>query len=78
MAKPLLNVHCITEESCKYPTALKVPMDDGTVQTYNLVCNEHPNFKEAMDALDRMFECIHVGYQYEPVVRNRRKNRRNR
>ena len=76
LAKPLLDVHCITEEGCKYPVALKVTMDDGTVQTYDYHCDVQPNFKEAMDALDRMFNCITItGYQYVPPEQRRRKNR---
>jgi len=72
MARPLLDVVCITEDSCEYPVALKVNMDDGTVQTYNLQCDTHPNFKGAMDALERMFDCIEItGYQYRPKRKNR-------
>lgn len=74
MARPLLDVVCIEEDSCKYPIALKVNMDDGTVQTYTLECNPHPNFAEAMDALERMFDCVKItGYQYKP-----KKNRTHR
>ncbi len=36
MANPLLNIHGEREDFCEYPTVLKVPMDDGTVQTYVL------------------------------------------
>ena len=36
MAKPLLNIHSENEPYCDYPTTLKVPMDDGTIQTYLL------------------------------------------
>ena len=78
MAKPLLDIHCIRKPHCKYPMQMKVAMDDGTVQTYNLdVKQPEPymnlHFKEAMDALDRMFDCIHVGYRYEPPKKNRRR-----
>ena len=76
MAKPLLDLVCITEPSCEYPTALKVNMDDGTVQTYVLQCDQRPNFKEAMDALDRMFDCIEItGYKYDPQKRRNRRHR---
>lgn len=72
MAKPLLDISCIEESSCKYPVAVRIAMDDGTIQTYNLECQPHPNFVSAMDALGRMFDCIEIsGYQYRP----RRKNR---
>lgn len=67
MARPLLDIHCIREESCKYPVALKVAMDDGTVQTYNLSCPQ-PSFAEAMKVLSRM--SFHIGYQFKPK-RNR-------
>ena len=77
MARPLLDVVCVTEDSCEYPVALKVNKDDGTVQTNTLQFNIHPNFKEAMDALDRMFDCFEItGYQYKET--NRRKNRTRR
>ena len=36
MAKPLLEIHCVREPYCEYPVAVKVTMDDGTVQTYEL------------------------------------------
>ena len=36
MAKPLLDIHCINEPFCEYPVAIRVTMDDGTVQTYDL------------------------------------------
>ena len=69
MAKPLLNIHCIKKPGCKYPVALKVAMDDGTTQTYALECQQpEPHFEEAMDALERMFDCFNViGYKYEPI-----------
>lgn len=79
MAKPLLDIHCIRKPHCQYPMQLKVAMDDGTIQTYNLQTEqpiEHPNFREAMDALDRMFDCLDFGYHAEKPVR--RKYRRNR
>ena len=76
MAKPLLDINCITEDSCKYPVAVNIAMDDGTIQTYNLQYDIHPNFAEAMDALERMFDCITItGYQYKPKDKRRRKNR---
>lgn len=34
MAKPLLKIHCEEKPYCTYPVALKVAMDDGTIQTY--------------------------------------------
>ena len=74
MAKPLLNIHCNTEPECEYPTEVFINMDDGTIQKYVLKYDQHPNFTEAMDALERMFDCVKVtGYQYND--RPRRKNR---
>lgn len=79
MAKPLLNVHYVRKPGCEYPMQLKVAMDDGTIQTYNLVTEKptpDPNFLEAMAALDRMFECLDIGYKAEkPVQRKYRRNR---
>ena len=77
MARPLLDVHCIEKVGCEYPMQLKVAMDDGTVQTYNLEVKqpiENPSFREAMDALDRMMEIVEDGFGYY----KERKYRRNR
>jgi len=72
MANPLLNIHAVREDCCKYPVALKVAMDDGTVQTYELKCEQHPSFLAAMQTMERMVDRIEIiGYQYKP----RRKNR---
>ena len=68
MARPLLKIHCITDEYCDYPVAIKIAMDDGTFQTYVLEAKEDYQFKKVMDSLKKMT----VGYQYEPP---RRKNR---
>lgn len=74
MAKPLLDVHCVCDSGYKYPTCLKVAMDDGTVQTYVLHVEQQPNFTEAMQALDRMMDMAReIGYKYSP-----KRNRRNR
>ena len=68
MAKPLLKIHGITEPFCEYPTALKVAMDDGTVQTYVLENKTEYQFDNVMKCLNRM----KVGYQYNEPVRKRR------
>lgn len=60
MAKPLLDIHCINEPFCEYPVAIRVTMDDGTVQTYDLRNKMEYKFGEIMMAMDRM----KVGYQY--------------
>lgn len=70
MAKPLLDIHCITEEYCDYPVAVRITMDDGTIQTYALENKFDYKFDKVMENLDR----IKVGYQYKPPKR-RRKNR---
>ena len=67
MAKPLLKIHCIVEPYCEYPVALRIAMDDGTVQTYALENKMDVQFQKVMDCLHKMT----VGYQYRP----RRKNR---
>ena len=60
MAKPLLDIHCINEPFCEYPVAIRVTMDDGTVQTYDLRNKMEYKFGEILAVLDRM----KVGYQY--------------
>lgn len=79
MAKPLLDVYYEEKPLCKYPVQLRIAMDDGTVQTYNLEVKqpiENPSFREAMDALGRMFERIEIGYQYGKEPSRKRKSRR--
>jgi len=68
MARPLLDIHCITEESCDYPVAVKIAMDDGTIQTYTLDNKMDLQFKKVMSSLEKLT----VGYQYKS---KRRKNR---
>lgn len=68
MANPLLSVHCQHEAFCKYPTALRVAMDDGTVQTYVLQNKTDYQFQKVMESL----EDLKIGYQYRPAKRNRR------
>ena len=60
MAKPLLNIKGMTESFCEYPTVLKVPMDDGTVQTYVLENKTSYQFENVLKCVRRM----KVGYQY--------------
>ena len=65
MANPLLDVNCIRKPGCEYPMQIRVAMDDGSVQTYNLEVKqpiENPSFREAMDALDRMMEIVENGF----------------
>lgn len=62
MAKPLLNIHGRTESSCEYPTVLKVPMDDGTVQTYVLENKVEYQFDKVLKCISRFAS---NGYQYK-------------
>ena len=62
MAKPLLNIHGRTEPFCDYPTILKVPMDDGTVQTYVLENKTGYQFQNVMKCVKKYAS---NGYQYE-------------
>ena len=61
MANPLLEIHCVNEPYCNYPTAVKIAMDDGTIQTYELKNKMEYKFGEVLKALDKMT----VGYQYQ-------------
>ena len=68
MAKPLLDIHCIEEPYCEYPVAVKVTMDDGTVQTYDLRNKYEYKFRNVIESLDKFT----VGYQFKPEKRKRR------
>ena len=67
MAKPLLDIHCIDEPTCKYPVAMRVPMTDGTIQTYVLQNRMHFQFQYILEQLNDFTE----GYKYRPRRRNR-------
>ena len=67
MAKPLLDINCITEPSCDYPVAVRILMDDGTVQTYGLENKMEMQFAKVMNSLEKLT----VGYQYKPTRKNR-------
>lgn len=67
MAKPLLNIHCITEPYCEYPVAVKLVMDDGSVQEYELKNKTTFQFNNIMKCLNRM----KVGYQYNYPTKRR-------
>ena len=71
MARPLLKVHCIEKDYCEYPVAVKIAMDDGTVQTYTLDCKADYQFDKVMKSLEKLT----VGYQYKPETRKRRLHR---
>lgn len=60
MANPLLELHCVKEPYCQYPVAIKVAMDDGTVQTYDLRNKMEYKFGQVLVALAKM----ETGYQY--------------
>ena len=68
MARPILDIHCITEDSCEYPVAVRLLMDDHTVQTYVLENRVEPKFQKLKESIE-----ISIGYQYSP--KPRRKNR---
>lgn len=71
MAKPLLDIHCINEEYCDYPVAVKLTMDDGSVQTYTLQNKTEYQFGKVMESLEKLT----VGYRYTPPKRKRRAHR---
>ena len=68
MARPILDIHCIMEPGCEYPVAVRLLMDDRTVQTYNLDCKSQLQFQKVMDSVH-----ISIGYQFKD--RPRRRNR---
>ena len=72
MAKPLLKIHGETEPYCDYPTVLKVPMDDGTIQTYVLENKTTYQFGNVMKCLNRIKTGYECGY---PVKRRNRLHR---
>ena len=67
VAKPLLDVVCITEPYCDYPVAVRLTMDDGSVQTYTLENKTDYMFQKVMDSVRQM----KVGYR-PPEQRKRR------
>ena len=54
MAQPLLDVHCIMEPYCDYPVAVRIAMDDWTIQTYELCNKMDYKFKKVMESLESM------------------------
>jgi polyribonucleotide nucleotidyltransferase len=70
MAKPLLKIHCITEPYCQYPVAVRITMDDGTVQTYSLDNKMEYKFD---NLLKKVKKSVEIGYQYSG--RHEKKNR---
>ena len=72
MARPLLKIHCITEGGCDYPVALRVAMDDGTVQTYALENKMDLKFEKLKKDIERSVE---IGYQYKQPKRKNRIHR---
>ena len=61
MAKPLLNIHGETEPCCQYPTVLKIPMDDGTIQTYALENKTDYQFENVMKCVRRSVMIANTG-----------------
>lgn len=75
MAKPLdVRICCIIEPYCDYPVAVKITMDDGTVQTYNLENKTDIKFENLMK---RVKKSVEIGYQYKPAKRMSRIHRHN-
>lgn len=72
MAKPLLNIHCICRNGCDYPVAVRIAMDDGTVQTYALENAVSPAFQRAKEILEESIE-ISVGYRFVPKQKRKRR-----
>lgn len=67
MARPLLKIHCIEKEGCDYPVAVKIAMDDGTVQTYALENKVDLMFEKVMKSVEK----VTIGYQYKPKRKSR-------
>ena len=73
MAKPLLDIHCIEEQYCDYPVAVKIAMDDGTIQTYTLDHKVDMQLINLTDRLNRFTEMT-VGYmRKEPKGKKKRR-----
>ena len=71
MARPLVDLFCIEREGCKYPVAVRILMDDNTVQTYTLDSRVSPVVQKASDILKHSID-ISIGYQHMPMKRKRR------
>ena len=69
MAKPLLDIHCIRQEGCEYPVAVRITMDDGTIQTYGLENKHNYMFEKVITSVRKSVE---IGYQYKPPKRRNR------
>jgi len=67
VVKPLLDIVCITEPYCDYPVAVRLTMDDGSVQTYTLENKTDYMFQKVMESV----RCMNVGYR-PPEQRKRR------
>lgn len=72
MARPLVDLFCIEREGCKYPIAVRILMDDNTVQTYTLDNSVSPVVQKASDILKESIN-ISIGYQFMP--KRKRRNR---
>ena len=71
MARPLVDLFCIEREGCKYPVAVRILMDDNTVQTYTFDSRVSPVVQKASDILKESIS-ISIGYQHMPMKRKRR------
>lgn len=71
MARPLLNIVCITEPGCKYPVGVRILMDNGKEKTYWLGQEQTPFFTRSKEIFEESLD-ISIGYQYtKPKRRNR-------
>ena len=70
MARPLVDLFCIEMEGCKYPVAVRILMDDSTVQTYTLDSSVSPVVQKASDILKHSIN-ISIGYQHMPMRKRR-------
>ena len=72
-AEPLVNVTPVrTSDWNKYPDIVRIPMDDGTVQDYQIVIQQpHPAFKKVVDLLDKL--PVYGGYKAPEIKKRRRR-----
>lgn len=70
MARPILNINCIDKPGCDYPAAVRLLMDDNTVQTYVLKADVSPHVVKTRENFEESIQ-ISIGYQYRPKRKDR-------
>lgn len=67
-ANPLASVTPVRKsEWNKYPDIVRIPMDDGTVQDYEIIVRQpHPAFQKVINLLDSM--PVYGGYKAPPPL----------